>query len=96
MFKSGKTNFLSLSKNDRRRLLCERGGEVGLVEAVTSGQDGRRRFHVADKVGEVEEAVDSVLVTFTHRDERNRNLGGNTDSILDVEVLGVDISRWLE
>ena len=65
-----------------------------LVNAVASCQDLRGIRFGKEEVDEIKEAILDVIVS--HGDESYGDTGGDTDSILDVEVLGVDISGWLE
>ena len=67
--------------------LGEVGGDVGLVEAVAGGQDRRPVGLLDEGVNDIEEAIDAVAVALTNRDESDRDLRCNADSVLDIKVL---------
>ena len=81
----------------RGHVLRKVTGDRVLVLAVTGGHDVRRRVLVEEEVHNVEKALEvAILEVLADGDEVNGNASGETDSVLDIEVLRqYDISFFL-
>ena len=62
--------------------------DVGFVEAVAGRENSWRGVLVEEEVDDIEEAFQStVLEVLTDGNEDGRDTGGDTDGVLNVEVL---------
>ena len=62
--------------------------DVGFVEAVAGRENSWRGVLVEEEVDDIEEAFQStVLEVLTNGNEDGRDTGGDTDGVLNVEVL---------
>jgi hypothetical protein len=62
-----------------------------LILSVTSREDLWRTGLAEEEVDHVEETAEAVAVPLASRDEDDRDIGGNTDGVLSVEVLVIRI-----
>jgi hypothetical protein len=70
------------------KLVSKGSGNIGLVKAVAGSQDLRGCAHTIQEVDDIQETAQvTILSIIAYGDEGNRNLGSDTDSVLDIEVL---------
>ena len=68
--------------------LRKRARDIALIIAVARGQDMGRVRLVKQEVNDVEEALQvAVLEVIADRNEGHGNARGNTNSVLNVEIL---------
>ena len=66
----------------------QRLGNRALIRAVASGQDLRRRVLVEEVIDDVQESLElSILVIISNGDEGDGDVSGETNRVLNVEVL---------
>ena len=76
-----------MSGRSLRILLGDVCRDSWFVGSVASRQDLRLVILAKQEVDDVEETEDVIILVFTNGDEDGRYTRGDTDSVLDVEVL---------